>query len=262
MAEYIETKLPKKGKGFRKIVKPSKELKRYQRGILKKLNVKLEEGIGELSEVINGFRPNRNCVSAAKQHIGFDCTVIMDIKDFFDSCYQEDIKKVYPEIEQYPRLFHKDGYCAQGFVTSPALSNFCISPALYKIQQLLKLHLDKFAFTTYADDIHISFNLDVKDQEDYSKQNGVISLVTAVLESFNFKVKASKTRIRYAKHGFRRILGVNVGDTCIRASRKTMRKIRAAKHQGNHSSEGGLRTWAKCLEPTSASVKAERKRSK
>lgn len=245
--EYTETKLPKKGKGFRKIVRPSPELKKYQRGVLKKLNADIEKRIGELDLVVNGFRPNKNCVTAAKQHIGFDCTIIMDIQDFFDNCFNKDIAKVYPVIEMYPRLFHKDGYCAQGFVTSPALSNICISPALYKINSLLKLSLDKYAFTTYADDIQISFNL-IEDTG-YNRQNSIIALVKGVLESYNFKIKDSKTRIRYAKHGFRRILGINVGDTEIRASRRTMRKIRAAQHQGNYHSEGGLKTWAKCLEP-------------
>ena len=45
------------------------------------------------------------------------------------------------------------------------------------------------------------------------------------------------------------ILGINVGNDHIRASRETMRKIRAADHQGNFHSKGGLTTWSKNLVP-------------
>ena len=65
----------------------------------------------------------------------------------------------------------------------------------------------------------------------------------------SFKIHSNKTRIRYAKYGYRKILGINVGDNDIKTTRKIMRKIRAANHQENGPSLGGLITWSKLYEP-------------
>lgn len=248
-AGYRDIIIPKKT-GMRKISVPSKELLKEQRKELKTLNKLLERELKThgLSDVINGFRRGKNCVTAAKQHIGYDCTVILDIRDFFDNCLQSDLIDLYPSLKDKTFLFHRLGYCAQGFATSPVLSNLVIIPILLKLKETLSYILKDYCLTTYADDFQISFNLN-NSQEPFKLQNQVISIVEAVVKSFNFEVKSSKTRIRYAKYGYRRILGINVGQDHIRASRKTMRKIRAATFQQNYHSVGGLQSWAKCIEP-------------
>ena len=94
----------------------------------------------------------------------------------------------------------------------------------------------------YADDIQISYN-------DKSLKKNIIQIVESEFSFGGFEINRKKTRTRNATCGFRKILGINVGDESIRGSRKTMRKIRAANHQGNYHSKGGLQSWANCHKP-------------
>lgn len=249
---YTNVLIPKRGKGHRKISIPDAELLKVQRKSLKEISKNIRKCIEDasLEDNIHGFIPYKNACTAAKQHIGFDCTIIMDIENFFDNCTKDAVTTSAPWLAKhryFNHMFHDDGYLAQGFATSPILSTVVIAPIIYKLKQDLSPLLIKFAITVYADDIQISFNKD--NDEGYHKENSVIQLVKSVTKEAGLSINDSKTRIRYKKYGYRRILGVNVGETCLVASRKTNKKIRAAIHQKNHSSLGGLKTWAACLEP-------------
>lgn len=249
---YTDKKIPKRGKGYRKISIPDAELLKVQRKALKEISRNIRKGLYNvgLEDNIHGFIPHKNACTAAKQHIGYDCTVIMDIENFFDNCTKETIIKIAPWLQKhryFVNMFHDDGYLAQGFATSPILSTVVIAPVIHKLKRDLKPLLIDFAITVYADDIQISFNKG--NDEGYNKENSVVQLVKSAVTEVGLSIKESKTRIRYAKYGYRKILGINVGKDCITASRKTNKKIRAAIHQKNNSSLGGLRTWAACLEP-------------
>lgn len=240
--KYTEFTIKKKNGKERKIASPDKELLKYQQAALKPMlkdYLDMVKGT-TVQNTAHGFIRGRNVVSAAKQHIGFKATIMMDISNFFDSVYSH----MLPKKLQNPLFYHKDLYCAQGMATSPMLANIASIDMLKHIHTALSKRLDKFAFTIYADDVAISLN-------DTSQETlaDVIKLVTASIETSGFAVNASKTRIKFASYGYRRILGVNVGDSELRATRKTMRKIRAAKHQANRSSLGGLVNWSNCNPP-------------
>lgn len=239
---YKEYLIPKKGKGFRAITAPDAALLKYQRANLLKLEQYFLSQVRgtPLSNTVHGFLSNHNCVTAAKRHIGYDTTIMMDISSFFDNVL---LNMVPPQFRD-PSFFHQKGYAAQGFATSPMLANIAILPALRQINELLDDLFEDYVFSLYADDLQISIN-----EDDYEETADVIEGVTAIIENAGFRINAKKTRIKYAKYGWRRILGVNVGSDSIRATRKTMRKIRAAKHQSNHSSLGGLVTWSRCYSP-------------
>jgi hypothetical protein len=243
LPEYKEFVLKKKNGKVRKIVAPNKVLLRYQR---KKLPEMLAYYVQEVSgspieDTAHGFIRGRNVVTAAQKHIGFESTIMMDLSNFFDTVFTHMLPKTF----QDSLFFHNEGYCAQGFATSPMLANIASIPMLHAIHTLLDNVCDgEFAFTIYADDIQISTNI-----ESYDHIGRLINQITRKIEASGFAVNASKTRVKFAKYGFRRILGVNVGDNCVRATRKTMRKIRAAKHQCNYHSLGGLVNWSKCSLP-------------
>ena len=246
---YRDFAILKKNGKSRKISAPSRDLLKYQRNLmpfLEKEHKKLEK-LHNVEWVQHGFIKDRNCVTAARQHIGFRYTICMDLSDFFDSCNTSHFED---NIKRYKHLFHKKGYCAQGFASSPILANIA---SLHMIKQinhwLLNAHIEnefeemtKYAFTIYADDIQISTN-------DKSKIKQIIDSVMTFADHNGFKINKNKTRVRCSKAGYRKILGINVGNDHIRASRKTMRKIRAAGHQGNFHSKGGLTTWSKNLLP-------------
>lgn len=246
---YRDFKILKKNGKSRKISAPSKDLLKYQRNLmpfLEKEHLRLEKDF-EVEWIQHGFIKNRNCVTAAKEHIGFEYTICMDLSEFFDSCNKNHFKE---NITKYSHLFHKDGYCAQGFASSPILANIASLNMVKQIKLFLnalhkneeKIEDTKYAFTIYADDIQISTN-------SKSKIKMIIDAIVTFASHNGFSINKNKTRVRCSKAGYRKILGINVGNDHIRASRKTMRKIRAANHQGNFHSKGGLTTWSKNLLP-------------
>lgn len=245
---YKEHLIPKKNGKFRKIVAPNKQLLSYQRNQLTELERiyhRTASGL-RLQEVAHGFLKGRNCVTCAEKHIGYASTVIMDLSNFFDTVTQSMFDKpLLREIAKDSKLWHKDGYAAQGFATSPILANIAIIPAMRDIQTFLEKNFPSSVLTIYADDIQISSNL----TDSVAIMEEIVSVITAIIEKHGFSINTSKTRIRYAKYGYRRILGINVGDEHVRASRRVMRKIRAAAHQNNGSSLGGLTTWSQCHKP-------------
>jgi 2C-methyl-D-erythritol 2,4-cyclodiphosphate synthase len=248
---YRESEIPKKGNKVRKIVCPSVDLLEYQKDQLSKLS-KIYSRMIEKTNIKNtahGFIPDRNCVSAAIQHIGYDTTIVIDIKDFFDDVKKEMFnKKSTIYLQQDENLFHEDGYCAQGFSTSPMMANLAIIDTLKEIKEYLDKFYKEHSFTIYADDIQISINNEqLKDK--YLHENQIIFKIASILERHGFKINSNKTRVLRQKFGYRKILGINVGKDHIRATRQTMKKIRAAKHQKNGQSLGGLITWSRCMIP-------------
>lgn len=239
------------GKKKRRISNPSEDLKAYQRSKLSKLEKiyfdLLQSDYKEIHSVPHGFVSGRNCVTAAECHIGYDMTIMLDISKFFDSVTNDMVAKVSFEASNDKYLFHDLGYTAQGFPTSPILCNIASLPFLLEIKKFLSSIYDQFAFTIYADDIQIS--IDRKYTLKSREENIIIKKVVQIAEKFNLTINKNKTRVRYNKYGFRRILGINVGSDNIRATRKTIRKIRAAKHQKRHHSFCGLTTWSKCYKP-------------
>ncbi len=254
---YRDFLIPKKNGKPRRISAPSKELLKYQHNLMSGLYAYHMKQETELNceNIQHGFIPNRNCVTAATQHIGYRYTIIMDLENFFDSC---NLSHFHKGITRYTHLFHAEGHCAQGFATSPVLSAIASLPMVNDIKKYLEAsHNDaiknmdslepdvdheSYAFTIYADDLQFSTN-----NSKLIKQ--IIETVTIIAESHGFKINRNKTRVRKSINGYRRILGINVGDDHIRATRKTMRKIRAADHQGSFHSKGGLTTWSLCKFP-------------
>ena len=242
--KYKESKIPKKRKGFRTICIPSKELKKTQRGMLKQLYTYFNNLESPNKNLLHGFLKNKSPVTCAKEHIGFKSTIMMDISNFFDSIHKDN--KAFKPIKDYKNFDEcftvDDERTAQGFVTSPMLANISLVPILdILVPILVYYHKDldiSFKLTIYADDIQLSTNT-----ENHEDINNLIEIVSNVFNNFGLSINKSKTRIRYAKYGFRRILGINVGDKNTQATRKIMRKIRASKHQSNNSSLGGLTNW-------------------
>ena len=256
MAFYRDFSIPKKNGKPRLISAPDRDLKKKQRMLLPmlyRIHRKLVMDMN-LKDIQHGFIPGKNCVTAAQKHIGFRYTTQLDISDFFNSCRKDIHFRGMHQISRYKNtLFHDNGYCAQGFVTSPILANIASLNVISEIKEKLnslfqsvetenQTKRPKFAFTIYADDIQISYN-------DKSLKKEIIQIIGDSFMRGGFQINRRKTRTRSATCGFRKILGINVGDESIRGSRKTMRKIRAANHQGNYHSKGGLQSWANCHKP-------------
>lgn len=243
---YRQFFIKKKNGRHRRICAPSPSLLEYQRSQLPMLEqyfaVKLHVLPQTDRDIFHGFLKNRNIVTCAEKHIGFDHTICLDISNCFDSITKE---MVYGSNSMLldDRFFHQNGSLAQGFASSPILANiYLITPVnalLTKIRQIAP----EVSLTVYADDLHISLN-----NASYQKLNMIIKLAILEFAKFDLTINPRKTRIRHAKFGKRRILGIMVDDT-LKPSRKLKKKIRAARFQGNGPSLGGLTTAARMLKP-------------
>lgn len=240
---YRQFFIKKKNGRHRRICAPSPELLAFQRSQLPGLSeifTKLIRHVFTPSDrdIFHGFLKDRNIVTCAEKHIDFDHTICLDISNCFDSITL-DMLNTNLDL----RLFHQDGSLAQGFATSPILANiYLINPVaalLVKIRQLAP----ESVITVYADDLHISLN-----NASYQKLNLIIKLAIAEFAKHQLTINPRKTRIRHAKFGNRRILGIMVDDS-LKPSRKLKKKIRAARFQGNGPSLGGLTTASRMLKP-------------
>ena len=231
---YKVFNIPKK-KGYRTIFAPNDELKTYQKKLVKPYEKYYLNCIKNtvIDNITHGFISGRNCVTAAEQHIGYQYTTMMDIKNFFDTVHRSMLPSF---IAKDDRLFTKQGYCAQGFPTSPILCNIAMLPVIERIYNNLSAITNDFVFTIYADDITVSYN-------DISCKKSIISIITSTLFTYGFLISYKKTRTRKQHNGYRRILGINVSETEVRATRKIVRKLRAAIHQNNTDSIRGLSEW-------------------
>ena len=254
---YRKFEIKKRNGSTRAIYAPDSELLAYQQERLPELTTIFHKVArrANVDDLFHGFVPARNVVTAAEMHIGFNVTLSMDIVSCFDSVTPSHV----PFLINTDYLF-ADGKAAQGFATSPMIANIALIHPL----KLIKEELDniikpgEYAITIYADDITVSLN--------YEKVEAVMAIahrIEHILNKFKFQINPNKTHIRWAKYGFRRVLGVNVGDNEVRATRKIMRRIRSAKHLARHAkdpdvkqhaifSSGGLTTWSRCLRPKAA----------
>ena len=252
---YNEHTIKKKNGKIRKIVAPDKELKNYQRKELDDVltpKFKMMANSFKIYDCFHGFVPRRNSVTAAAQHIGYEATIMFDFADFFDTITFDHIQRAGYTLnaEQKEHLLHKEGYCAQGFPSSPMLANIALIPFVVDMKNWLSIHTDNdFAITLYADDIQISIN-----NTDPSYWREIRDTLYRKAEEHFLTINPSKTRIRFAKYGHRRILGVNVTSDSVLPTRKTNRKVRAVAHQVSTDNTkanvlGGLRVWQMCHYP-------------
>ena len=187
-----------------------------------------------------GFVRGRNCVLNAMQHVNFQYTLSMDLEDFFGSVRPEHVRDYLGE--DLIRLCFIDQAPQQGLPTSPLIANIAFSKCDKQIVQALDYYDFDYVYTRYADDIAVSF-------DDYRKLAFVKRVIAECATRNGFKINPSKTRLQFARDGRRIITGVGVGKFDIYPTRKTLKKIRAAKHQDNANSSRGLSEWAKCKLP-------------
>ncbi len=259
---YSEFEIKKKSGKVRKIVNPNKALKKWQRGQLKNLIkafLKLEKE-ANLFNTFHGFIPKRNGVTAAEQQLGYKALMMFDISNFFDNVTDIMVRNSYPNFttkyhpDKQAFFFHKDGYTAQGFPTSPLLCNIVLIPIIKELKTELSYALgaSNFNITMYADDLGIGLKNPTIETETLVK-----SYVTRIFTKHGLDLNHNKTRTKYLKFGSIRYLGVNITENGILPTRKTNRKVRALRHQAKtdktkHPVLKGYLGWQSCSRPKKA----------
>jgi retron-type reverse transcriptase len=193
----------------------------------------------ERNKYAYGFIPGRNCVENAAVHCKANFIISLDIANFFDSIKLDHLnficKKVIDDCSYNKKI-------PQGLCTSPIISNIFFISIDEKINDYLKNTGIDYTYSRYADDLTIGFFKKV-DFKNYIKS------VEDILIQYDLKLNKYKTKIQNIKNGRFIITGVGVDKDGVYPSRKTLRKIRAAKDQSNYSSLSGLLEWSQCKFP-------------
>ena len=265
-------KIPKGGGRFRTIYCPNaKEKRRLQAllPLLHEIHAKAVDAAGTRG-IAHAFVPHRNPVTCAMPHRGFQVTVSCDLENWFDTVREEQLVAagVPPEVAKQITI---DGVCRQGLPTSPVAANIAAVAMdvdiLWSLNCLKENFLEHaqceftFAYTRYADDIMVSFS-----ETGEGVINHIVETIARNVGHHKWTIAEHKTHIQHAKTGRRIIVGIAVDDR-VQATRKTRRKLRAARHQaqgkiylgGKHIGGGvnpkatksaeGLAEWAACKLP-------------
>jgi RNA-directed DNA polymerase len=168
---YVRYTIPKSNGGKRTILAPKPELKAIQRKILSAL---LERTT--VSPMAHGFVKERSIITNAKQHVGREYVLRLDLKDFFPSITFKRVRGMFISLgysfavasvlallctEYHREPFDRDGtiyhvsigkrHLVQGAPTSPSLSNLIAYHLDYRLHGLATKR--NFTYTRYADDL-------------------------------------------------------------------------------------------------------------
>lgn len=190
-------KLPKKHGGTREITAPKGRF-RY---ILSALYIVLQT-FEEPTQWAYGFVRKRSVVDNARPHVGKRYVLHFDLKDYFPSITRQRVEEC---LTGEPFLFSVEaaqlisGLCAvrvngddvlaQGFSTSPLLSNFVCRTMDEEIAALAATH--GITYSRYADDLTFSADTDVL------RPNGAFALqVKTLVEKHQFRINEKKTHLQ------------------------------------------------------------------
>ena len=253
-----------KGNGrFRTIYVPSAAEKRKLRALLPmlhELHSKLVDEHGTRG-IAHGFVENRNPVTCALPHRGFQVTVSCDLENWFDTVSKQQLLDagVPPEVAEQITI---DGFVRQGLPTSPVAAN--IAAVAFDKKLISKLGVLKsemasfdweFVYTRYADDVTVSFSM---NKPFHNPSLGTIKdFIGYSATGCGWTIAEHKTHVQHSKAGRRIVVGIAVDDR-VQATRKTRRKLRAAQHQSmklgiigdtHRQSARGIAEWAACKLP-------------
>ena len=185
---YSEIKIPKKSGGFRIIDIPSERLKGIQRWILRNVLDNIA-----VHECCYGFQKGKSIYDNAKLHIGKECVLNMDLKDFFPSIKQKDVFEIFynkgytKKVSYYfAKLLTRNGALPQGSPASPAISNIVANHLDKRLSALAEKYGSQYS--RYADDITFSGKSNIKN---------MIPIVTKIIKEEKFNVNDKKTRYAY-----------------------------------------------------------------
>jgi len=212
----------------------------------------------DVDNVAHAFIRGRSPATCAHRHIGFQTTVSMDLESWFDSISAESLREHTPLSDEMIAAVTIDGYLRQGLPTSPHVANIIGAVfdnwLLLQLKSFLDVNDLPFVYTRYADDLVVSFRGLIHNTNDPYVVEAVRHFVLLVADRLGWKIAEHKTHVQRASAGRRIIVGISVGETDIRATRKSRRRLRSAVHKNNDKQIAGLTEWCACKLPKSMRV--------
>lgn len=185
---YTQIQIPKKSGALRDIEIPSDRLKSIQRWILRNILDDME-----VHTSCYGFTKGKSIYDNASLHVGKECVLNMDLKDFFPSISQKDVFNIFyckgytKKVSYYlAKLLTKDGVLPQGSPASPKISNIVAIHLDKRLNELAKRY--NAMYSRYADDLTFSGASNIKN---------MIPIITQIIQEERFQVNEKKTRYSY-----------------------------------------------------------------
>ena len=229
-------RIPKRSSGSRLIYVPGEGYRQALISWKEVLTTLLENHFERCQD--HAFVKDRNCATNAQVHFGRSYALSVDIEDFFDSISKDHLQP-YLDDEALHWIL-EDGAPRQGLPTSPIAANLAM---LETDQRLLQLgRALGVSYSRYADDLTFGY-------DDPTLRPVLVEAVTRVLGEIGLRLNSRKTIVQNAKNGAIIITGVALTLTGVVSTRRTRRRLRAARHQGNKSQARGLEEWEKCRFP-------------
>ena len=219
--------LRKKHGGYREITAPKGAL----HDILHALNIVLQT-YDEPTPWAFGFVCGRSVVDNARPHVGKRYILNLDLKDFFPTITRQQVAdcltaepfgfsslaaKLISGLATV-RTKNNEEVLAQGFATSPTLSNFICREMDKEIASIATAQ--GITFTRYADDLTFSSDVDI-----LRPQGELVQQVKTIVERYGFRLNEEKTHLQ--RRGRRQeVTGLMVTEK-VNVSRRYVREIRS-----------------------------------
>lgn len=198
-----------------------------------------------LPSYINGFVAGRGIVTNGQLHKGAQYLLNVDIRDFFDSIHEEDVRQVFRDFgfgehvaKTLADLCTYQDSLPQGAPTSPCLANLAFASTDEQIIHLCAQH--GLTYSRYADDLTFSGPQKIPRK--------FLATLEFVLKRYGFNINSAKTR--FAGPGQARYVTGLVVNEKVHPNRDLRRQLRAMFYQaatnpGQYSSRSSeLLGWA------------------
>lgn len=184
---YRRYRIRKASHGYRRIEAPRRFLKIVQRWIYDYILSTVA-----IPPSAHAFVPGKDIFSNVQPHLRSKNIMVIDIKDFFPSIKENQVKRVFKELG-FPvkvtitltDLCTLDRRLPQGAPTSPALANIIFSPVDNQLTNLAKEW--QCEYTRYADDLIFSGSMRFANTHRLH--------ATKIIEAAGFRINTRKARI-------------------------------------------------------------------
>lgn len=217
---YRSFTIPKRSGGRRELSSPVPSLMATQRWI----NENILKNIAA-HDAAHGFVEKRSVVTNANMHVGAECALRLDLKDFFPSIPLRRGIAIFMRCGYTPAVSYLlasicflDGRLPQGAPTSPAISNIVakrMDARIHGLSQQRGLH-----YTRYADDICISGK---------KIGNDILFASRSIIKSEGFSLNDDKTRFMN-RNSKMIIAGVSISRGRLTLPRTSVREIKKKCH--------------------------------
>ncbi|MBA61011.1 MAG: hypothetical protein CMJ76_01480 [Planctomycetaceae bacterium] len=221
---YEIVRIPKRSGGVRELQIPDELTKKIQYALYHKLF-----SYYIVHPAACGFVKGKSIVDNARQHVGQEVIVKLDIREFFPNTKKMRINRYFVTTGWTPdaadlltKLVCYEQGLPQGAPTSPVLSNIVnksMDDRLFSLSQSFNAN-----YTRYADDITFSM-------EKYNRElvHALLQRVGVILRIYGYNLNRKKKRI-IRRHRRQEVTGLVVNSK-VNLSRKRRRWLRSIQHR-------------------------------